>query len=192
MTVKYVIDGKDYVTLQLYEMLEDKYKQLEEENKKLKIKVASLEWEIKWLNSVIDKLHKEIEEQEAEWGWLFDEIDYRKRECKKLKEEKEIRALNDRDNLIQIEKLGEENKKLKSDLSECECSFWFENDEVWFWKREYKRLKKWIKDHCKWYWNLFPEDEMKRQWKKADKKRKSEWMFMEEDTLQELRDIGEI
>ena len=57
---------------------------LEEENKKLNIKVASLEWEIKWLNSVIDKLHKEIEEQEAEWEWLFDEIDYRKREAKRL------------------------------------------------------------------------------------------------------------
>lgn len=70
------------------------------------------------------------------------------------------------------EELTIENKKLKSDLEECECSFWFESDEVWFWKREYKRLKKWIKDHCKWYWNLFPEDEMKRQWKKADKKRK--------------------
>lgn len=61
--------------------------ELEEENKRLNIKVASLEWEIKWLNSVIDKLHKEIEEQEAEWHWLFDEIDYRKRECKKLKAE---------------------------------------------------------------------------------------------------------
>ena len=35
------------------------YKQLEEENKKLNIKVASLEWEIKWLNSVIDKLKEE-------------------------------------------------------------------------------------------------------------------------------------
>jgi len=65
-----------------------------------------------------------------------------------------------------------EIEKLKSDLEECECSFWFESDEVWFWEREYKRLKKWIKDHCKGYWNLFPEDEMKRQWKKADKKRK--------------------
>ena len=30
-----------------------------EENKKLNIKVASLEWEIKWLNSVIDKLKEE-------------------------------------------------------------------------------------------------------------------------------------
>lgn len=68
--------------------------------------------------------------------------------------------------------LAKENEKLKSDLWECECSFWFENDEVWYWKWEYKRLKKWIKDHCKWYWNLFPEDEMRRQWKKADKKRK--------------------
>jgi len=71
-----------------------------------------------------------------------------------------------------IKQLEEENKKLKSDLSECECSMHFENDEVWYRKREYKRLKKWIKDHCKWYWNLFPEDEMKRQWKKANKKRK--------------------
>lgn len=73
---------------------------------------------------------------------------------------------------MQLTQLGEENKRLKSDLEECECSFWFESDEVWFWKWEYKRLKKWIKDHCKWYWNLFPEDEMRRQWKKADKKRK--------------------
>lgn len=79
-------------------------------------------------------------------------------------------CLDDRDKSIAI--MQDENKKLKSDLEECECSFWFESDEVWFWKREYKRLKKWIKDHCKWYWNLFPEDEMKRQWKKADKRRK--------------------
>jgi len=71
-----------------------------------------------------------------------------------------------------IDDLREENKKLKSDLSECECSMHFENDEVWYRKREYKRLKKRIKDHCNGYWNLFPEDEMKRQWKKADKKRK--------------------
>jgi hypothetical protein len=33
---------------------------------------------------------------------------------------------------------------------------------------------------------------MKRQWKKAGKKRKLKWMLMEEDTLQELRDLGEI
>ena len=71
-----------------------------------------------------------------------------------------------------IVELEKENKKLREDLEECECSFWFESDEVWFWKREYKRLKKWIKDHCNGYWNLFPEDEMKRQRKKADKKRK--------------------
>ena len=64
--------------------LVDRIEKLEEENKKLNIKVASLEWEIKWLNSVIEKLHKEIEEQESEWGWLFDEIDYRKREAKRL------------------------------------------------------------------------------------------------------------
>ena len=70
--------------------------------------------------------------------------------------------------------LAKENDKLKSDLSECECSMNYENDEVWFWKREYKRLKQRIKEHYKWYWNLFPEDEMIRQRKKADKKRKKE------------------
>ena len=43
------------------------YKQLEEENKKLNIKVASLEWEIKWLNSVIDKLKEENQTLEL---WL--------------------------------------------------------------------------------------------------------------------------
>ena len=49
------------------------------------------------------------------------------------------------------EKLNEEYRreidKLKSDLSECECSFWFEADESWFWKRECKELRKWIKEH---------------------------------------------
>jgi cell division protein FtsB len=47
-------------------------------------------WERDGLQMVVERLQKEIAEQEAEWGWLFDEIDYRKRECKKLKEEKEF------------------------------------------------------------------------------------------------------
>ena len=43
---------------------------LEEENKKLNIKVASLEWEIKWLNSVIGKLREELSAYDREY---FDE-----------------------------------------------------------------------------------------------------------------------
>ena len=42
-------------------------KELIKENKKLNIKVASLEWEIKWLNSVIDKLKEENQTLEL---WL--------------------------------------------------------------------------------------------------------------------------
>lgn len=145
------------------------YKQLEEENKKLNIKVASLEWEIKWLNYTIEKLKEENQTLEL---WL----DNKEKVNKSLREENEkLKKYYDRDKEELMEScysLAKENDKLKSDLEECECSFWFESDEVWFWKWEYKRLKKWIKDHCKWYWNLFPEDEMKRQWKKADKKRK--------------------
>ena len=79
---------KDYITVRdfstITNALSKEILELEEENKKLNIKVASLEWEIKWLNYTIDKLHKEIEEQESEWKWLFDEIDYRKREAKRL------------------------------------------------------------------------------------------------------------
>lgn len=83
--IVYVRDANwNLVQTTIKDLREDRLEELEEENKKLNIKVASLEWEIKWLNSVIDKLHKEIEEQEAEWGWLFDEIDYRKREAKRL------------------------------------------------------------------------------------------------------------
>ena len=45
----------------------ERIKQLEEENKKLNIKVASLEWEIKWLNSTIEKLKEENQTLEL---WL--------------------------------------------------------------------------------------------------------------------------
>lgn len=48
------------------ELVDEKNK-LEEENKNLNIKVASLEWEIKWLNSVIDKLKEENQTLEL---WL--------------------------------------------------------------------------------------------------------------------------
>ena len=56
------------------------YKQLEEENKKLNIKVASLEWEIKWLNSVVEKLKEENQTLEL---WL----DRKEKVNKSLREE---------------------------------------------------------------------------------------------------------
>lgn len=141
----------------------------------------------------LEKL-KDFKVYAFEWDVYVKAEDYKKIaiENKKLKKERDLYKARDEELNENCFWLAKENENLKSDLSECECSFWFENDEVWYRKREYKRLKKWIKDHCKWYWNLFPEDEMKRQWKKADKKRKLKWMLMEEDTLQELRDIGEI
>jgi len=42
--------------------------ELEEENKNLNIKVASLEWEIKWLNYTIEKLRTDNIYEE----WLYD------------------------------------------------------------------------------------------------------------------------
>ena len=68
MKVKYVIDGKDYVTLPAYEILEKKYNQLEEENKKLKSDLAfertmldNVRAEYKSLQNVIKKLKDRID-----------------------------------------------------------------------------------------------------------------------------------
>lgn len=127
------------------------YKQLEEENKKLREELETA---------------TKCSSQEE---WKLRNLE---KENKKLKKERDLYKARNEELNENCFWLSKENENLKSDLEECECSFWFESDEVWFWKKEYKRLKKWIKDHCKWYWNLFPEDEMKRQWKKADKKRK--------------------
>ena len=123
---------------------QEKCAKLEEENKKLNDKIGHLEFDIEAWKKLKAVWEKKEQKLQIEIWWLMWE----------------------RDGLKMVV------ERLHKELDECECSFWFENDEVWFWKWEYKRLKKWIKDHCKWYWNLFPEDEMKRQWKKADKKRK--------------------
>lgn len=110
---------------------------LEEENKKLNIKVASLEWEIKWLNSTIEKLHKELEE--------------------------------------------------------CECSFWFENDEVWYRKRECKKLKEKVETLELWLDNKEKLNEgYRKQIDKYKRQYEHSMWFMEEDTLQELKDIWEL
>lgn len=37
--------------------------------------------------------------------------------------------------------LEEENRRLKSDLANIQCEFWFECDECEYWKRELKKLK---------------------------------------------------
>ena len=63
-------DFKVYVfEWDVYVKAED-YKEKAIENKKLNIKVASLEWEIKWLNSVIEKLKEELSAYDREY---FDE-----------------------------------------------------------------------------------------------------------------------
>ena len=100
--------------IQVTEFTELYKNDLEEENKKLNIKVASLEWEIKWLNYTIEKLKEENQTLEL---WL--------------------------DNKEKV------NKKLREELSAYD--------------REY-----------------FDED------------KKAKNIFMEEDTLQELRDIWEL
>ena len=75
---------------------------LREENKKLNIKVASLEWEIKWLNSVIEKLKEENQTLEL---WL----DNKEKVNKKLREELSAydNIFMEEDTLQELRDLGE-------------------------------------------------------------------------------------
>lgn len=87
------------------------------------------EWERKWLSKDMQKIIVAYQE-----------------ENKNLKEElKQLEERYDR-NAELYKRLLEENKKLKSDLEECECSMHFENDEVWYRKRECKKLKAELKE----------------------------------------------
>ena len=95
---------------QRIEILVDENADLRKENKKLNIKVASFEWEIKWLNSVIEKLKEENQYRESiadvlpEWeGHIAEET---------------IQDLQDRikELIWKIDKLEEENENLRKDL----------------------------------------------------------------------------
>lgn len=56
----------EYVEDELFAW-KSEYKKLKKENRKLNIKVARLEWEIKWLNSVIEKLREELSAYDREY-----------------------------------------------------------------------------------------------------------------------------
>jgi len=124
----------------LHSCLDDRDKSIaimQEENKKLKKEKWNIRQRLVTLEKNLETLSRVKENKEL------------------IKENKKLKKYYDRDKEELMEScysLAKENDKLKSDLSECECSFWFENDEVWFWKLEYKRLKKWIKDQCNGYW----------------------------------------
>ena len=93
-----------------YDRNAELYKRLLEENKNLNIKVASLEWEIKWLNYTIEKLKEENQYRESiadvlpEWeGHIAEET---------------IQDLQDRikELIWKIDQLEEENENLRKDL----------------------------------------------------------------------------
>lgn len=107
---------KDYVTVRDFSTttnaLSKEILQLEEENKNLEIEIWWLMWERDGLKMVVERLHKEIEEQDKEY-------------CK-LKEE--IETLNMR--LDNKEKLNEEyRKQIDKYKRQYEHSMW-EDDEL--------------------------------------------------------------
>jgi len=68
---------------------------------------------------------------------LVGKLEEENKNLKLIQETNEKQIQND---IKERDDLREENKNLKSDLEECECSMHFENDEVWYRKRECKKL----------------------------------------------------
>ena len=147
---------------------------------------------------------EKLDRLEINYDYLKEENEKLKKENKKLKEERdnfmlkyakavEEKVVETNKLCTERNKLEEENKKLKSDLSECECSMHFENDEVWYRKRECKKLKEENQTLELWLDNKEKlNEEYRKQIDKYQRQYQHSMWFMEEDTLQELRDIGEL
>ena len=90
------------------------------------------------------KENKKLKEKVSELEDVSKDYDLLSKDFIALWEEnKKLKKYYDRDKEELMEScysLAKENEKLKSDLSECECSMHFENDEVWYRKRECKKL----------------------------------------------------
>ena len=162
-----------------------------EEVEKLKdFKVYAFEWDMyvkaedykkiaienKKLREYADNLDSENDNQAIE-------IEELKKENKKLKKERDLYKARNEELNENCFWLAKENKKLKSDLA-------FERTMLDNVRAEYKSLQNVIKKLKGDNENLKAIIE---HYKKFEEwKKKLEWMLMEEDTLQELRDIGEI
>ena len=117
--VYWELDHEPMVELESLEIIVKELHKLEEENKKLKEKVS------------------ELEDVSKDYDLLSKDFIALGEENKKLKKYYD----RDKEELMEsCYSLAKENEKLKSDLSECECSMHFENDEVWYRKRECKKL----------------------------------------------------
>lgn len=150
---------------------QDRYiKELEEENKTLKEKLSEITMvaddEKQSIEHILEleeenKKLKEFKTKREESMFYFKAQMERAepktaREAEDLQRAKEIFEELYREELHCLE---EENKKLKSDLANIQCEFWFECDECEFWKREMKKHKPClIKDE--YVFNLWDYDYM--------------------------------
>lgn len=139
---------------------------LVKENRKLKEKVEELEWErsrdgLLW-QATMEEAYNRITDLEKENKKLNEFKEKRKesrfyfkaqmeraepktaREAEDLQRAKEIFEKLYREELSWLK---EENEKLKSDLANIQCEFWFACEEIDYRKREDKELRKWIKEH---------------------------------------------
>lgn len=114
------------------------YKSLQNVKEKLNIKVASLEWEIKWLNYTIDKLKEENQTLEL---WLDNK--------EKLKEK--LDKLQDEYDELYIEKCNASNQ-----WKCCEAENKGLKEDVDFFRQCYLDLKKF----CEEEWFMLSDEEV--------------------------------
>ena len=119
------------------ELLRD-YIKIWEENKKLNIIIENTKIEQKSDREHIEELEEENKVIKEEKEMLIRQKTLLQESNKKLKEKYNwLWDIYTRD----VNERIEENKKLKSDLANIQCEFWFECDECEFWKREMKKHK---------------------------------------------------
>jgi hypothetical protein len=79
--------------------------------------------------------------------WYKYDINKLEEENKKLKKEKDLYKARNEELNENCFWLAKENENLKSDLANIQCEFWFACEEIDYRKREDKELRKWIKEH---------------------------------------------
>ena len=171
--------------------LEEENKRLENENIRLKSDIDAMLQNERWYKYDINKLEEEIKtlkecnksQSEVINNVFIPQKERLEEENKKLKKERDLYKARNEELNENCFWLAKENKKLKSDLA-------FERTMLDNVRAEYKSLQNVIKKLKGDNENLKAIIE---HYKKFEEwKKKLEWMLMEEDTLQELRDIGEI
>ena len=106
------------------------------------------------INARVEELREHLNTSFREIDYLETRLDRAKKDNEKL--EKENKKLNIKVASLEweIKWLNYTIEELHKELNECECSMHFENDEVWYRKRECKKLEEELSKLKEKYWDI--------------------------------------